>query len=608
MEVNRRQLLVTMGGMVFGRVPMSEGSPTQTAAELLEAEASGKAVTTETVQLLAVPTRTIRADGSHFLLYTVMTEDGPVSMVWHAETPGEIKDATAFYNACRHYDGVPGVVQPPKSLTGKMARWLRELLEPDPRQRSAEEWQLIRDIQAHPGDNGPVFKYADWLTAQGSPQGEFIHVDVTLDEISADDPRSEKLNERWTELYTEFAESFVAPLARIGVFPVCYGELHPILFLNQGLVRSVQIERSGILPEHLDDLFALAPLLNNLELNYDGMRLTEIVRHPRMSQIVTLKAGSESLITPACVQALAESPHCGSLSNLNLSHAKFRTEGGLWLAKASWLPQIKELNLASCQLGTYAFRKLVQRDCFDLLRSFNLNDNRLDANSLQELAQCRSLHHVEELDLSANPQLTDGLPLLAEAAFASTIRQLRLKQARAEAAQMSGFARGRYEKLETLEFAVCKFTDDVVAPLLESECCRNLLELNLSYNELTSAIGTMLAAVPFERLGVLTLNATPLKDGGTAALIESPYLTHVHTLDIDDCGIGPEGVRALVKCSSLPKLEKLRIGQNKIGLQGARLLAKAPWNLTDLWVDPKSVGEKGKQLLRDRYGDAVSFT
>ena len=98
-------------------------------------------------------------------------------------------DAQAFYEAALNYEGVPGVQQPPKTTAGKVAKWLRNLLEPDPRKRTKTENELLRAIIADPENDAPLLRYAAWLEKKGSPQGEFIRLHLQLDRMAEDDPQ-----------------------------------------------------------------------------------------------------------------------------------------------------------------------------------------------------------------------------------------------------------------------------------------------------------------------------------------------------------------------------------------------------------------------------------
>src|SRR5262249_9159572 len=72
--------------------------------------------------------------------------------------------------------------------------------------------------------------------------------------------------------------------------------------------------------------------------------------------------------------------------------------------------------------------------------------------------------------------------------------------------------------------------------------------------------------------------------------------------------IGPAGVEAIACSSHFSRLTLLDLHDNPMGLAGARALARSPYlgRLTQLNVSESDLGGQGMELLRRRFGDAVS--
>ena len=125
--VNRREFLLTVAGAAAGWVLLPQDFRevgNLPAGKLPE------------IRLITLPTKSPTADGRFMLVWVESTPDGTRTMMWNPETPEELADATAFYDAARRHEGVPGLEQPPRTLAGKAAQWLRGLFEPDPARRA----------------------------------------------------------------------------------------------------------------------------------------------------------------------------------------------------------------------------------------------------------------------------------------------------------------------------------------------------------------------------------------------------------------------------------------------------------------------------------------
>jgi uncharacterized protein (TIGR02996 family) len=64
----------------------------------------------------------------------------------------------------------------------------------------ADESAFLRAVREDPDADGPRLVYADWLDEQGDPRGEFIRVQCRLAHLSPDDPETDALKRRETEL------------------------------------------------------------------------------------------------------------------------------------------------------------------------------------------------------------------------------------------------------------------------------------------------------------------------------------------------------------------------------------------------------------------------
>lgn len=94
------------------------------------------------------------------------------------------------------------------------------------------------------------------------------------------------------------------------------------------------------------------------------------------------------------------------------------------------------------------------------------------------------------------------------------------------------------------------------------------------------------------------------------ALADSPYLTRLTTFKLNtDRGIRDDAVRVLARTVSLECLACLDLSDNWIEDPGATLLAESPYleRLDSLKLGRNRITRSGKQRLRERFGDRVSF-
>lgn len=600
MAVNRREFLISVAGSVVGRVFLP--ADFRSVGRLKKGELPS-------IKLLVPPTKTDLGDGTFLLVYTEVRKNGTESMVWHPETAEELADATAFYEAAINQDGVPGIEQPPQTVAGKAAKWLRDLLTPDPAKRTEEEKALLRDVVDSPEDDAPLLRYADWLEQQGSPQGEFIRVDCQLEHMAEDDPTRPPLDARWSELYEAHAEAIVSPLKKVRLMPVLAGQNYPALSLKRGVLGRVYVEKPRVFPKRMAELFALAPLIDELILDFDGMPLVEIVACPEMAQVRSLEIrGSFRGDTEEAVKALAQSLTTAGLRELTLSHHEIGPEGALQLAKAAFRPKLRRLVLTGERIGTEGLSAILAADDFECLRALDLSDNDLDGDAVEKLARCRSLRTLEELNLHDNRDAAYGLPALAEATFAESLRVLDVSKMDPHPEDVIAFMRGRFAHLESLDISSSQIDRSGFDRLADTDWIQGLRELSLHYNNLDASSAERLAAIPFTRLAKMTLYNNALGDAGMEALAASAHFAALEELDLRTCSIGVRGAQALAKSRAFPKLKRLLLSDNDIGFGGAAALAKAKnFALESLWVETASVGVKGKKLLQERYGDKMEF-
>jgi uncharacterized protein (TIGR02996 family) len=120
-----------------------------------------------------------------------------------------------------------------------------------------------------------------------------------------------------------------------------------------------------------------------------------------------------------------------------------------------------------------------------------------------------------------------------------------------------------------------------------------------------------LAASSYARnLTALHLSGNRFGDAGARVLAASPYLLRLDNLDLGHNTIGDKGAVALAASPVVSTLSHLGLAGNLLTNAGAMALAKSPHleRLTGLTLwECKKIGAKGKDALKARFGDTVSF-
>lgn len=330
--------------------------------------------------------------------------------------------------------------------------------------------QFERDILEAPDDLNRYAVYADWLSDQGDPRGEFMHVQLRLEEDGV--PRAERvrLKQREAALLAQHRKEWLGELA-------------------QDLI--------------LEDLS-----------RRDRDSLVRIEFSRGWLSAVSLKATGTSLV----VKLLAV-PEARFLRQLSLS----------WqdqIASQDWdvlLGGSKLLNLRRFQLGFsdhhphgLAATDFVTR--FPRLEVLHLEARRVDTSLLFSLPMphLRELvvHHLDDYPvdiLAANPTLSQLETLSFHPQVQQGDEEEYLLLQDLEAVAGSPFLK----KLRHLELHSCGMGDAGCVTLVESDLLRHLRILDLTYGSITDAGAQTLASAPeIHNLEHLVLNGNALSERG----------------------------------------------------------------------------------------------
>ncbi len=530
-------------------------------------------------------------DNNYFLLWTQSDEnDSPTVMMWHPETPVELRGAAFFHDAAH------GLGEFAKAVTkGKRFR------------RSAEETALINAIIQQRDDETGYLVYADYLTEKGDSQGDFIRLCVELEHLKPGEPGFDEKNTRQQGLVDAHAEDWYSALGKLGPRPEFYGRFVPWLWLSipRGVIEEVVIDRPGLLPERADRLFAAAPFLRKLEFE-KGQIDPGLAKVRQLAQIEELEFSHADLAGEALARIL-KSKHLTGLRTLLLNGNEIGERGAAALVAWPGLARLEALDLAGCNLGRHEVSQLVTSARIGNLKRLDISRN---ANDLDVL---------ENLLTSAHPRLTDlGLGstelnpidagLFRRAAFAKTLQRLDLDSANFQPGAFAELTRCALPALQSLKLNSVPLRATAPASLANALFAGMLTTLSLDNCELGATGAEEFFEGKFPKLTTLDLSRNRLTNrGGIALANAAKSFPALATLKLWDNKLGPSAITALANSKVLEYVTELDLNGNKIGPVGALALAKSKYlkNLKTLTVDEQTAGAKGKKALNDRFGEDV---
>lgn len=148
--------------------------------------------------------------------------------------------------------------------------------------------------------------------------------------------------------------------------------------------------------------------------------------------------------------------------------------------------------------------------------------------------------------------------------------------------------------------------------LFEAVCATSFVSLE-SFSLISNSLQTHhLELLPgselMEGLIHLRISSNPVRDTGAADLAADRSIADLQRLELSAADIGPAGVAALGESkwlgSSEAKLSELTFSGNRLGDQGAEMLASAPWaeRLSTLVLERCQIGDEGAIALANSEG------
>jgi uncharacterized protein (TIGR02996 family) len=472
---------------------------------------------------------------------------------------------------------------------------------------------LLAAVHAAPDDDQPRRVLADWWSEHGDPRGDLVQLQCELGRGDLTREHRRRLRD---------AEGSARSAARAAWFGSLDVDEYQLEW-RRGFVASVRLPYE-LLIRHAAQLVRHPVVEVMLRDCPDPKRVRAALAVPFPTTIRILH-GDHVSVRPVLDEILGRAPFA-NLVTLRLIRANLDAVEALRLATSS--PRsLRELELGfNFRLGVAGFGALVATRGWDVL---DVRCCKLDEGVVAALASSPFAHELRSLSLSYN-----GFGF----------------------ADAQHLARVSFGELHTLHLDGC-LTERSLSAVLEVPAVRRVETLWLSQNRLGPGGAASLAATPFSALAELNLAECMLGDPGAAVLANAPWFHRLSTLCVRHNGLTAAGVLALLRSSSLTRLQlrgnsfrlglstilaepavarlrllelseaqlddddalalaaapalaalaDLDLSDNRIGDRGARALAASPYldNLESLSLPTNEIGVDGTAALRDRFGTAV---
>lgn len=466
-----------------------------------------------------------------------------------------------------------------------------------------DEPALLAAVAARPDDDTPRLVYADWLDDHGRPErAEFIHVQCRLAALSPADDDYPELIDRQDELATWLWRFEPLPLpdmtgplrvAQRGYAEYQRGFAHEVMTISTGTSRTAVNQMFAAVDHHLAtspartvELYAptdrqvadflrrpAAAGIRGLSVNATREVIKALAASPHVRQLRSLLVGGELDERTAAVLAGADLPH---LTDLSLQLAVDAPRAITAVAAAPWFQNLRVLRIGE-HLGVPHLEALAAVPPMPDLHTLHLGDNRFEWVALRALARSESFPHLAALALGRNPLGDEGVAYLAKAEW--SVRSLNLRG--------------------------CGLSNADVRTLLGGKLLDGVRVLELGGNTLTTPAVKALAASPkLAEVRHLTLAFSKIGKDGFAALGASPHLKHLTRLDVnvfaDENGRAKvEDTGAFLNHGEAPRLRRLDLGGQPVGVSGAKALATRPTfaNLRWLVLQGGRIGNAGLAAL-----------
>ncbi len=307
----------------------------------------------------------------------------------------------------------------------------------------SDHQSFLDEIIANPDDDAPRLIYADWLEEQGNPRGEFIRVQCEMAGLKPTQKRYKELREREQRLFFKHGQHWQLPHAfrkcvyRRGFVEECAMALSYFIKNSEKYLRMTPL-RDVVFTRMKDQLEKLAEVPNLGRLNSVHFKSrdrfvgeTAFAESPHLAGLKAIRA---AIFSNAALMRLAQSPHVGSLTSLELPYSRFDEQALTMVAESPYLANLERLVLTD-GVDRMGIRKLCSATFAANLRELDIYAANIEDIELEMMLKPGVFPKLEVLRAGHYPvSILDDFPkvrgnalmALAESPNLANIRTLNL--------------------------------------------------------------------------------------------------------------------------------------------------------------------------------------
>ena len=405
-------------------------------------------------------------------------------------------------------------------------------VETTPKASVSDDEAFEKTLIAHPEDRAAWSAYADYLSEKGDPRGEFMAVQIALEDESLPKAQRTALKKQETKLLKAHERDWLGPLA---AFTLDY--VKPEKSYRAGAVEYA-FRRGWVAELHVPQL---SVDLARAMVKADGLKFlqalfidTEAMEYPAGSTVPDYadgtyelgpdlpKGGDEVEMETVAYHVLARFPHFAAVRRFRLGN---KDDGGYENRNEPFL------STEGCHTeGSHAYHLLKQMPNVEevVLRARRVDLAKVFTLPMPDLRHLAADHLTRyPLEkLAANKTVTKLTHLICYP-HAMDIDEEDQSKAYIRLAQLKAVCRADWPKLEFLRLRLTDFGDDGAKEIAASGVLKRLKHLDLSGGCITN--------------------------GGATVLAACPDLKHLETLNLDENAMsldGPASIRAVVPAAT----------------------------------------------------------
>jgi Leucine-rich repeat (LRR) protein len=243
----------------------------------------------------------------------------------------------------------------------------------------------------------------------------------------------------------------------------------------------------------------------------------------------------------------------------------------------AWAP-LRHIHLRGQSLGNAGARELAEASALANARSFTFRNQHCGPDGARAMLGSRDAAQLERLDLSLNTLWDEGGQILADARHLTALRHLDLDYTDLGAAGLRALGQAVFfPALVSLDISVNPLEEEALAVLRGAHSLKHLGMVDMDMRLTPQGMGALAHDLNLSGLESLELGYTPLTSAELSAWRGADFAASLRHLLLRGVELPPEGLESLLAALPGAPMRTLRLDQNRLTLEHARLLATGPW-------------------------------